>query len=119
MRLCFFVDLWKNVVEGWSVWGGEEQEVEEADEWWKEAEVQQEEADERQEEAYQNSYWKVNHKGIMVLVRDRKLIYGEEEQQEEADEWQEESEEQEAITMVDTRVDEEIIGPRSGTLMKE
>jgi hypothetical protein len=55
----------------------------------------------------------------MVLVRDRKLIYGEEEQQEEADEWQEESEEQEAITMVDTRVDEEIIGPRSGTLMKE
>ena len=105
MRLCFFVDLWKNVVEGWSVWGGEEQEVEEADEWWKEAEVQQEEADERQEEAYQNSHWKVNHKGIMVLVRDRKVIYGEEEQ--------------EAITMVDTRVDEEIIGPRSGTLMKE
>ena len=84
------------------MWGGEEQE---ADEW--------------QEEAYQNSYWKVNHKGIMVLVRDRKVIYGEEEQQEEADEWLEEAEEQEAITMVDTRVDEEIIGPRSGTLMKE
>ena len=73
------VDLWKNVVEGWSVWGGEEQEqeVKEADELRKEAE-----------------------------------------EQEEADE-QEEAEEQEAITMVDTRVDEEIIGPRSGTLMKE
>ena len=87
------------MVEGWSVWGGEEQE---ADEW--------------QEEAYQNSYWKVNHKGTMVLVRDRKAIYGEVEQQEEE---VEEAEEQEAITMVDTRVDEEIIGPRSGTLMKE
>ena len=59
------------------MWGGEEQEqeVEEADEWRKEAEVQQEEADEWQEEAYQNSYWKVNHKGTMVLVRDRKGIY--------------------------------------------
>jgi hypothetical protein len=52
----------------------------------------------------------------MVLVRDRKAIYGEVEQQEEE---VEEAEEQEAITMVDTRVDEEIIGPRSGTLMKE
>ena len=55
------MDRCKDVVEGWPVWGGEEQEVEEADEW--------------QEEAYQNSYWKVNHKGTMVLVRDRKGIY--------------------------------------------
>jgi hypothetical protein len=61
------VDRCKDVVEGWPVWGGEEQE-EEADEW-------QKEADEWQEEAYQNSYWKVNHKGTMVLVRDRKGIY--------------------------------------------
>ena len=74
------------------MWGGEEQEqeVKEADELRKEA-VEQEEADEWRKEA---------------------------EEQEEADE-QEEAEEQEAITMVDTRVDEEIIGPRSGTLMKE
>jgi hypothetical protein len=44
------VDRCKDVVEWWPVWGGEEQEqeVEEADEWRKEAEVQQEEADEWQ-----------------------------------------------------------------------
>ena len=67
------VGRWKNVVVGWPVcvWGGEQPE---------EADERQEEADEWQEEAeeqpgYINSHWKVDHKGTMVLLRDRKGIY--------------------------------------------
>ena len=53
---------WKNVV----VWG---------EEWQEEADEQQEEAEEEQQPGYINSHWKVDHKGTMVFVKDRKGIY--------------------------------------------
>jgi hypothetical protein len=40
---------------------------------WQEADDQQKEADEQP--GYINSHWKVDHKGTMVLQRDRKSIY--------------------------------------------
>ena len=64
-----FLDLWKAVTMVDVVEGGEEQEADEqqekANEW--------QEADEQP--GYINSHWKVDHKGTMVLLRDRKSIY--------------------------------------------
>ena len=71
-----FLDLWKAVTMVDVVEGGEEQEADEQQEKaneWQEADDQQKEADEQP--GYINSHWKVDHKGTMVLQRDRKSIY--------------------------------------------